>query len=190
MPGTTPRYSFPYAVLGDPPHGPNQELALAQAVETALGVIDDIVNATTRYAEYSQASGQSVATSTNVRMTWDTTVESHADISYSGGIFTVNRAGTWLVTGTMQWTGATGNAFFERAAILSTTSATSYRFGGSNDWTGIGGGLPNMQLPFVGQKRFAAGDTFAVWLWQTSGAGLSTRVALDANRIAMKWTGP
>lgn len=190
MPGTTPRYSLPYAVLGDSPNGPAQQLALAQAVETAIGVIDDIVNATTRYAEYSQVSGQSVATSTNVRMTWDTTVESHPDISYSGGIFTVNRAGTWLVTGTMQWTGASGNAFFERAAILSTTSATSYRFGGSNGWTGIGGGLPNLQLPFNGQKRFAAGDTFAVWLWQTSGAGLSTRVALDANRIAMKWTGP
>jgi len=41
VPGTTPRYSIPYAVLGDQPHGPNQEKAIAESVEAALGTVDD-----------------------------------------------------------------------------------------------------------------------------------------------------
>lgn len=33
MPGATPNYGFPYPVLGESPHGPNQIEALAQAVD-------------------------------------------------------------------------------------------------------------------------------------------------------------
>ncbi|WP_328448996.1 hypothetical protein [Amycolatopsis sp. NBC_00438] len=158
-------------------------------VKDSAGNWQRIVPGATGYAEYSQTAAQTVATSTNARMTFDTAVESSPYISYSGGVFTVNRAGTWSITGTIRWNGASGNGFFERAAVLSTTSATAYRFGGNNDYTGIGGGQPALQLQFAGQKRFAAGDTFAVWLWQASGGNLTTNVALDSNRIQMKWTG-
>ena len=37
----TPRYAIPYAGVNDSPHGPNQQQALATAVETALAVVDD-----------------------------------------------------------------------------------------------------------------------------------------------------
>lgn len=33
MPGATPNYGFPYPILGESPHGPNQIEALAQAVD-------------------------------------------------------------------------------------------------------------------------------------------------------------
>lgn len=36
MPGATPNYGFPYPVLGESPHGPNQIQALAEAVDTKL----------------------------------------------------------------------------------------------------------------------------------------------------------
>lgn len=34
--GTTPQFAIPYAETGDSPHGPNQEKAIAEAVEAAL----------------------------------------------------------------------------------------------------------------------------------------------------------
>lgn len=40
MPAATPIYGFPYPVLGDPPHGPNQIEDLAEAVEAALADTD------------------------------------------------------------------------------------------------------------------------------------------------------
>lgn len=40
MPAATPIYGFPYPVLGDPPHGPNQVEDLAEAVEAALADTD------------------------------------------------------------------------------------------------------------------------------------------------------
>lgn len=36
MPGATPNYGFPYPLLGESPHGPNQIEALAQAVDAKL----------------------------------------------------------------------------------------------------------------------------------------------------------
>lgn len=37
---TTPVYGFPYATLADPPNGPAQELALAQAIENKIISVD------------------------------------------------------------------------------------------------------------------------------------------------------
>ncbi len=42
MPGDTTRYSFPYQSVGDPPDGPSLGQDLAEAVEAALGAVDDV----------------------------------------------------------------------------------------------------------------------------------------------------
>ncbi|NUR80728.1 MAG: hypothetical protein HOQ21_09830 [Dermatophilaceae bacterium] len=40
MPGATPIYGIPYALTSDSPHGPNQEEAIAAAVEAALAALN------------------------------------------------------------------------------------------------------------------------------------------------------
>lgn len=154
-----------------------------------------LVGSSYGYAEYSQTTAQTITTNTDTRATWDTAVISSPDISYSAGVFTVNRAGVWDISGTMRLNGAAGNGVFERAVILSTTSATAYRFGGMNNYDPNlnGASSPSYvatQYPLSGKKRFAAGDTFAVWLWQSSGGSLATNVTLGANRIQMAWLRP
>jgi hypothetical protein len=138
------------------------------------------------YAEYSQTTAQSVANSADTQMTWDNTVIASSDISYSGGAFTVNRPGVWDVSGTMRWSGVASAQPYERTAILATTAATLQRFGGSNNYETAN---TPIQLSFAGKKRFAAGDTFSVWLWQSSGGNLSTNTTF-ANRMQMVWIRP
>jgi hypothetical protein len=146
-----------------------------------------VTGASLGYAEYSHTVAQTVTTSVDTKMLFDTAVVPSADISYSAGVFTVNRPGVWEVAGTMRWTAPGGAGAFERAAILSTTSATSYRFGGSNNFDG--GPVP-LQLGFAGKKRFAVGDVFSLWLWQAAGGNLDTSVGLGPNRIQMAWMRP
>lgn len=47
MPGDTTRYSFPYQSVGDPPDGPSLGQDLAEAIEAALGPVDDAAAAVT-----------------------------------------------------------------------------------------------------------------------------------------------
>lgn len=148
----------------------------------------------TGYGEWAQTATQSIANTTNQRMLFDSNpVPSGGDITaatVSGGTeFTVNRAGVWDISGTMRWNGASGTGQFERVLVLATTSATTARFGGVNDFNG-GGTTTQPQLPIIGKRRFAVGDKFSVWLWQNSGGALGTNVTLDSNRLQMAWLRP
>lgn len=192
------RALLPGDSLSDSGFLPGEQIITGGVVYTWSGtawVPVDLVGSNLGYAEYSQTTAQTITTNTDTRATWDTAVISSPDISYSAGVFTVNRAGVWDISGTMRLNGAAGNGVFERAVVLSTTSATAYRFGGMNNYDPNLNAAPSpsyvaTQYPIIGQKRFAVGDTFAVWLWQSSGGNLPTHVLLGANRIAMKWTGP
>lgn len=48
MPGATPNYGFPYPVLGEAPHGPNQIQALAEAVDAKF--LADVATLATAFA--------------------------------------------------------------------------------------------------------------------------------------------
>jgi hypothetical protein len=189
------RALLPGDSLSDSGFLPGEQIITGGVVYTWSGtawVPVDLVGASPGYAEYSQTTAQTITTNTDTRATWDTTVVSSPDISYSAGVFTVNRAGVWDISGTLRFNGAAGNGVFERAVVLS--SATAYRFGGVNNYDPNLNSAPSppyvaTQYPIIGKKRFAVGDTFAVWLWQSSGGNLPTHVLLGANRVAMKWTG-
>jgi hypothetical protein len=188
--------------LSDPGYLPGEQVLSGSVVYTWSGsawVATDLVASNLGYAEYSQTAAQTIATNTDQRALWDTAVVSSPDISVStvsgGTVFTVNRAGVWDVSGTIRINGAAGNGIFERAVVLSTTSAIAYRFGGMNNYDPNLNAAPSpnyvqTQYPIIGKKRFAVGDVFAVWIWQSSGGGLATNVGLGANRVAMKWLGP
>lgn len=180
---TTPTYALPWPALTDPPNAPADMQKLATATETAIKGVESAFS----YAEYAQTVAQTVTTSLDSRMLFNTAaVAPSNDVSHSAtGVFTINRAGVYHVSGTMRWNAPGGPGGVERGAILSTTSATAYRFGGTNSYdpgptAGPGVGL---QLDFSGMRRFTAGETFAVWLWQAAGGDLATNVGLGPNRL-------
>jgi hypothetical protein len=152
------------------------------------------------YAEYSLVGAQTIATSTDQRHLFDTTVVATSDVTtatVAGGTeFTINRAGVWLIEARTILNGAAGSGDYLRAAVLSTTSAIANRFGGNNTWAGHSApGAPAI-APYntwetnpVGQKRFAVGDKFSLWLWQQSGGGLAVNVTWPP-RISMTWLRP
>lgn len=67
----TPVYNFPYAALSDPPHGPNQQGALALAVEgkfvtvdAAIATVEDLLAGFSAPAQTGSGSLSSAATAT------------------------------------------------------------------------------------------------------------------------------
>lgn len=112
--GNTPRYALPYAGLNDPPHGPNQEQALAVAVEAALGILDDDVHTRGRVASLASSPSDSMAfgTSESVGRTLSATL-------VSGGTY---RAG---MVGIANAVTVRANGFFKLRYIAGGTGSTS-----------------------------------------------------------------
>lgn len=123
----TPIYGLPYPQLTEPPDGPAQFQALAEAVETELARIDadisDIISDVKPYARLRQTSVQSISNATYTGLTFTTedydSVGGHSTVTNTsrytaqvagayvfggGAAFAVNAAGTrstrWALNGT------------------------------------------------------------------------------------------
>lgn len=154
----------------------------------------------TGFAKYTLSTAQNVADSTDQRHLFNNNPTPSSDITaatVAGGTeFTINRAGVWLIEARTVFNGAAGNGDFLRAAILSTTSATANRFGGSNSWSGHSAvGAPSVtpwntwEVNPTGVERFNAGDKFSLWMWQQSGGALGINLTWPP-RITMTWLRP
>lgn len=128
--GVTATYNFPYPELGDPPNGPVQINALAQAVEDQLEITDaTVISRSTVYREARSAGDETVTTvDTDVAgatLTFTTptvntvvSVESYWDVATTGGTDTF--IGTIMVDGVTNTTGeahAEGEGSSGRVAI-------------------------------------------------------------------------
>lgn len=119
MPAATPRYALPYALLGDQPHGPNQEQALAQAVETALGIVDDFAHAAASGGEYAASALQALTTGLN-KLTFGTTVRAAAGITWNGSNqFTTTAAGVYAITASVYLPGTSNMNCFTGTSAAS-----------------------------------------------------------------------
>lgn len=95
MPGTTPRYSIPYAVLGDSPNGPAQQLASATAIESALGTVDDFARRTAVGGQYKASGSQSLAVGAT-KLNFATASKAANGITWNGSnAFTATEAGPY-----------------------------------------------------------------------------------------------
>lgn len=97
MPGATPNYGLPYALIGDQPHGPNQQQALAQAIDTVLAGTykterDNAIAAAIAALLSGKAGFATVATSqTTASLTY-------TDLATAGPSVTLTSAGTRALT--------------------------------------------------------------------------------------------
>lgn len=183
----TPVYGLPYPSLSEPPDGPDQIQALAEAVEAELVRIDadvaDIIAEVKPYARLRQTVAQSLTNATYTAVTFTTedydSVGGHStSVNTSrytaqvagaygfagGGAFAVNAAGTrssrWALNGT---------------AIAGTTSP---------------GFDPTITSVVVARPlivQLAVGDYIELQLRQSSGGALNTSVTSDDQTTMSVW---
>lgn len=190
----TPIYGLPYPSLTEPPDGPDQIQALAEAVETELSRIDgDVADLSTRLmpvAQLRQTVAQSVATATYTSATFTT-----EDLDTLGGHSTsVN---------TSRWTCPTGwaGAYLLSGGGKFVTNVTGSR---SAQWAKNGSAIAGSESPgFAADdtSTFAArtivvvlavGDYVEMQIRQSSGGSLNTDVATTVSQCTMSvaWLGP
>lgn len=193
MPAATPIYGFPYPVLGDSPHGPNQLEDLAEAVEAALADTDADVAAlgTARGAFYYQTgTAQSVPTGVDQRILFNSNLRTHADISaatVSGGTeFTINTSGLYIATASVRWTAGANNT--ERYIAIGNSAAGSeaLRYAEQNGVSNT----PVAALPICHTVAkvlpLTAGMKICCWAFQAdTGAVSLTNAATYSNSFAL-----
>lgn len=135
MPGTTPRYSIPFAVTGDTPHGPNQEKAIADQVELVLGIVDDFARRAAVGGEYKESGANSLTGGGAVRLAFGTAVKAAAGITWNGtNTFTVTEAGVYACYAQCRKSAAaasdsmaiTGTSYSDSTLLIPGTSASGY----------------------------------------------------------------
>lgn len=191
----TPIYGFPYPALTDPPNGPAQIQALAEAVEQDLQVTDNNVAtltaqtqslSNTSYIEYQRTTDQSIPNATIQRVDFDVVVKSSSTMTaatVSGGTeFTCAKAGRWL------WTTNGG---------LSGSSAGLVRAW----WLENPTGSTRLGMSAIGPVNFFAGFSVArevtmtigtkmsVMCYQDTGGSLSTSVTQAPINVTARWLG-
>jgi hypothetical protein len=108
---STPIYGLPYPSLTDPPNGPAQFQALAEAVETELNRIDGVLTSTPVTQSSSVAATVSTSSTTYVALSGDpglafTAPTSGRVIISIGGALTGSAADTFAMMGFQVRTGA------------------------------------------------------------------------------------
>lgn len=165
MPGATPRYSLSYPVLGDPPHGPNQILDLAQDVEAALGVVDDFARRTPVGGEYKAAALQALGATGATRLTFGTAVKAANGITYNGtNTFTTLEAGVYSGMGSCKVPFAAANSFG-----MSLGPSAAY-IGGDGMYVPENFSYNTTDVAVSGTFWLDVGATVSVWIYNNGGA--------------------
>lgn len=161
MPGTTPRYSLSYPVLGDAPHGPNQILDLAQDVETALGVVDDFARRAAVGGEYKEAGVNSLTGGGAVRLAFATAVKAANGITWNGtNTFTTTEAGVYACYAQCRKSAAAAQ---DAMAVTGTTYSDGTLLIPGSSVTGYG------DVHVSGQRWFDVGVNLCAWYYNGGG---------------------
>lgn len=159
MPAATPIFGFPYPVLGDPPHGPNQIEDLAEGVETAMVAMDGRVDAVeASYARGRIASDSSAATALS-------TAEAVVDIF----IVTLVAGRRYQLTGSYVYGTVATNYFFRmryQAGTHAGLGGTIFRRAAPN-----GAAAENLPITLVGDFVAPSSGTFTISVTCFLGAG-------------------
>ncbi|HEY3513561.1 MAG TPA: hypothetical protein VG497_01925 [Kribbella sp.] len=165
MPGNTPRYSIPYAVLGDQPHGPNQQKAIADAVEAALGTVDDYAHRAAIGGEYREAAANSLTGGGAIRLTFATAVKAANGITWNGtNTWTITEAGVYAcyaqcrksIAAASDSMSITGTTYSDGTLLIPGTSTTGYG-----------------DVHVSGARYFDVGTNLCAWYWSGSATALS-----------------
>lgn len=149
------------------------------------GVVATPTAATRHEAEYRNAASQVIANAGNTRISFDQTVTESALVTRNtvnpGHTFTLNRAGMWVIQGTVRYqagVGGAGERYMESRVNTSTVL-------GAQGGPGAAGVPTTMTINT--SRRFAAGDVFEVQAYQSSGSTLGTDATAGWHNIRFAW---
>lgn len=143
-------------------------------------------------ARYRNSALQTVANSAAspfTKVVFDTAVRTTGDVTFNSGTndFTINRAGQWMITPNFLWssTSVAGGRYMwvSRVGSEATDRLAQHTVGGGP--AGIG-----TALCCTAVDQFSAGETVAVYLFQTSGGNLASDPTAKSVNIALTWLGP
>jgi hypothetical protein len=141
------------------------------------------------YARYVHSTLVSVATGgSGQKIPFQTATDPCAQISPSGTgntDFVFNQAGVWNVTASCRF--AANATVAERALFLAKSSdIVNTRYAQANSGSAIA-----FMASVSTQKRFAAGDSIAVGMFQATGVAINTDVGFaEAFHVSFNWEGP
>lgn len=175
--GTTPIYALPYSSTSDSPHGPNQQQALAEAVEAALAAeaaaraAADTTLATAIHAYYYQSgTPQNIASATDQRVLFNAnngTTPHITTATVSGGTeFTFAKAGVWLINAAIKFN-TSGNDT-ERYLALANSAALTTRYGQNSGPSNTATSSLPIGLTRSVSRRFAVGNKICALAFQGS----------------------
>jgi len=119
-----------------------------------------------------------------VKMTWPDAIETHSDIAYSGGDFTVLTPGRYFISSQVMFLN-NPNGY---RAIYVLVNGVARR--GSRETTGEAGGSAIQPAPSVScTLRLAAGDVISIQAWQNSGGTLGLNSSGTNNYVEITRVG-
>lgn len=162
---TTPVFALRYPVLGDAPNGPLAFQNLATDVENLI--------TGSRGLWRQDTTGQAIATATDTKITFNTAHVTASNIAYSGGVFTVGKAGRWRLTAATvhPWV-----ANLESWVWLGPSAATTTRWDLSTKTAPATLGPPQTHRCGI-ERVFTLSETFAFWTWHNKGSNSVLDVA-------------
>jgi hypothetical protein len=134
--------------------------------------------------EYYQASLQTITTSTQTKVKFDTATRSHADITVSGTgnvDFTFNRAGTWAVTASLGYVSTSASDYYG-FLILATGGPIRLASASVTSSTGL---TPVLNL--AATQHFAVNDVISVQALHFAGANRDMYRTERTTRITITW---
>jgi hypothetical protein len=168
-------------------------MALTLAAPPGTDITDALLNALAPLAaRYEQkSSAQSISSSTDTKLKFETAVHTNTDVVASGTgntDFALQRAGFWLVTTGIRYLGNAGGG--ERHIFPQTGSAfaVANRIGGV---TAVNVGSAPCTISTATVFKIAAVTTVIIGAWQNCGAALSVDTGFGgANHVSFTWLGP
>lgn len=184
---STPIYGLPYPDLSEPPNGPTQIEALAEAVEAELARIDadiaDVIADVKPYARLRQTVAQSIANATYTAVTFTT-----EDYDSAGGHSTSSNTSRYTAQVAGAYVFGGGGAFAVNAAG---TRSSRWALNGTAIPGSTSPGFdPSITSVVVARPlvvQLGVGDYVELQLRQSSGGSLNTSVTSDDQSTMSVW---
>lgn len=159
---------------------------------TGSSMIDEINRQSGRgFARYAKTDSQSFSDEVPTKITFNSAIVTHADVSYTTGTgtdFTLNRAGIWMFTAVILLSDPGATDIYRTIGFM--TSDDSLHFGeGEETYNNF---ATNLVAATV--RRFSAAATVSVYAYQSSGGSQTTYTPLtganaERSNFTLTWLG-
>ncbi|SDP60597.1 hypothetical protein SAMN04487905_10617 [Actinopolyspora xinjiangensis] len=149
-------------------------------------VVVQFVAAGHGFARYQQTTAQTVSSgSSTERMELDTAMNECPEVTQFGVTdFTFNVPGVWCIDASVRYAGNSGGG--ERWGAIADAQNLGYTYGNDAVFPGSSPG----SVGWTATRRFGAGDSVAIHLFQNSGSDIPTEPVSESCTVTLSFVGP